>query len=58
MGPVIHRANAERVNAVVADAAAYAHIIVLGGRVAERPFAGTSCTRHRPVERARPSRLR
>jgi betaine-aldehyde dehydrogenase len=50
MGPMIDRANAERVDAVVADSAAYADIIVRGGPVTEGPFAGGAFYRPSLVE--------
>ncbi|MFI5758903.1 aldehyde dehydrogenase family protein [Streptomyces sp. NPDC051569] len=50
MGPLIDQANAERVDQLVADAAAYAKILVRGGRVLEGPLAAGAFFRPSLVE--------
>lgn len=50
MGAMIDRANAERVDAIVRDSAAYADIIVRGGLIHEGPLAGQAFMRPSLVE--------
>jgi acyl-CoA reductase-like NAD-dependent aldehyde dehydrogenase len=50
MGPLIDQANAERVDQIVADAAAYAKILVRGGRVTTGPLAAGAFYRPSLVE--------
>ncbi|MEU3186304.1 aldehyde dehydrogenase family protein [Streptomyces sp. NPDC006923] len=50
MGPLIDKANAERVDRIVADAGAYASILVRGGVVTEGPLAAGAFYRPSLVE--------
>ncbi|MFD7893742.1 aldehyde dehydrogenase family protein [Streptomyces sp. NPDC059743] len=50
MGPLIDRANAERVDQFVADAAAYAKVLVRGGLVSDGPLAAGAFVRPGLVE--------
>ncbi|WP_261556018.1 aldehyde dehydrogenase family protein [Frankia tisae] len=50
MGPLIDQANADRVDQIVADAAAYAKILVRGGRVTTGPLAAGAFCRPSLVE--------
>jgi acyl-CoA reductase-like NAD-dependent aldehyde dehydrogenase len=40
MGPVIDKANVERIDRIVKDASRYARIIVRGGPIVDGPLAG------------------
>ncbi len=50
MGPLIDRANAERVDREVAEAAAYAKLLVRGGQVTDGPLAAGAFVRPSLVE--------
>ncbi|MER5491617.1 aldehyde dehydrogenase family protein [Streptomyces sp. NPDC002490] len=50
MGPLIDTANAERVDRAVAEAAAYAEVLVRGGRITEGPLARGAFVRPSLVE--------
>ncbi|MFJ4768177.1 aldehyde dehydrogenase family protein [Streptomyces uncialis] len=50
MGPLVDHANADRVDQVVADSAAYAKILVRGGRITEGPLAAGAFVRPSLVE--------
>ncbi|MDV7353684.1 aldehyde dehydrogenase family protein [Rhodococcus oxybenzonivorans] len=50
MGPLIDRANADRVDRFVADAANYAKIVVRGGRITTGPLAAGAFVRPSLVE--------
>ncbi|MFE5857056.1 aldehyde dehydrogenase family protein [Streptomyces sp. NPDC056500] len=50
MGPLIDRANAERVDREVADAAEYADVLVRGGRITEGPLADGAFVRPSLIE--------
>lgn len=50
MGPLIDRANADRVDRLVADTAVYADILVRGGRVTDGPLAAGAFVRPSLIE--------
>ncbi|WP_153487141.1 aldehyde dehydrogenase family protein [Streptomyces katsurahamanus] len=50
MGPLVDRANADRVEREIADAAEYAEVLVRGGRITEGPLAAGAFVRPALIE--------